>query len=216
MAIFTDNFTGSNGDLVSARSGWNKYGSGSTDVAQVNASNQVKFAGAFPDDGAMLGQDPGNVAHFVEARLYANAISSKVAPLLCVRVIDRTEYVGVFYDDGSSIWRLRSQGGGGGLDTWAGAAPNGEVYRVEVTSGHVVTVYKDGVSVYSHDWSGGGFSSAQLTATKVGGYLASFAGALDPVLDDWRSGLISDLGGGGGGGSAIGPLMYYQNLLRRA
>ena len=214
MAIFTDNFTGSNGDLVSARSGWNKYGSGSTDVALINASNQMKLGGTFPDDGALYGQDPGNIAHFVEAKLLSNAIISKTAPLLCVRVIDRTDYLSIYYNDGSSNWSIKSTGGPGVLDNWSMAAPSGEVYRVQMDASHVMTVYKDDVLVRTHDCTGE-LSSGQLTATKVGGYFASFVGALDPVLDDWRSGLISDLGGGGGG-SAIGPLMYYQNLLRRA
>lgn len=195
MTIFTEGFAGSAGDLVSARSGWNKYGSGTTDVAQINASGQLKLAGTFPDDGALYGQDPGNVAHFVEAKLLANAVISKAAPLLCARVTDRTDYLSIYYDDFAGEWKFKSTGGAGVLANWAGAAPNGETYRLQV-SGQVVSVYKDGALVHTSDWSGGGFSSAQLTATKVGGYFASFVGALDPVLDDWRSGLVSDLAGG--------------------
>lgn len=196
MAIFTDSFTGSSGDLVSARTGWNKYGSGSTDVFQVNASNQAKIAGAFPDDGAMYGQDPAAVDHFVEATLYANAVASKCFPILGLRVVDRNEFVSLSYDDsGGAVWRIRVNGTS--VDnTSAFGAPNGEKYRFQI-SGSTCTVYKDDALVWSP--SALSLSGSSLTATKVGCHMLGVGGTpQDPVLDNWRSGLVSDLGGGGG------------------
>lgn len=194
MAIFTDNFTGTSGDLVSGRTGWNKYGSGSTDVFQVNASNQAKIAGTFPDDGAMYGQDPGAADHFVEATLFANAVKSKCSAILSVRVVDRNDRVSLEYDDGSSVWRIRN-GGASIATSNAFGAPGGEKYRFQCESA-VLKTYKNDSLVWTYD-AVGDLSGGGLTNTKVGALMLSSTGSpVDTVIDDWRSGLVSDLAGG--------------------
>ncbi|MEK7064778.1 MAG: hypothetical protein AAB973_04195 [Patescibacteria group bacterium] len=212
MTIFTDDFTGTSGDNVSARTGWNKYGSGTTDVFQINASNGTKIAGTFPDDGAMYGQDPADVAHFCEAVLTSNAISSNCAAALCLRVTDRNDYLGVYYDTSSTNWRIYSFGGGSSLGTWAGAAPSGETYRAEISSAHVVTVYKDETLVNTLDVSTGFGASGQATATKVGCLAKAVTAGFDPWIDAWRSGLVSDLAGG----SSIVPILNSQRQFAGA
>jgi hypothetical protein len=189
MPTFSDDFTGSAGQKVLARSGWTKYGSGwDGDGPEINGSNQVRTSGG--TDTALIGQNTGSADCFVQATVFAGFAWTGTGSrrLLCARSWDRNDMWGAAYnsgDGGYEIWKCE-----GGVysraGTWAGPEPAGDVLRLEVT-GSTMILRVNGTARIT--LTGITYGAA---FTKAGVFLpAAAAGVRDPVIDDYSSG---DLG----------------------
>ncbi len=196
MTIFTDSFTGSNG-ATALDTGWSSYGSGGN-AAVIQSNALAVEADNFPSNQSMRGQDTGSADHFCECTVGANAGGlGGPGALLAVRVVDRNEWVGVYYD--TDRYRLYFQGHGGSQASYVTALVPGDEIRLEAngTGTGAYILYINGVNRIQLDWSDAAYNSQ----TKVGCLpkLSSDADLSD-ILDNWRSGTIADLSGGGGGG----------------
>lgn len=181
MALFTDDFTGTANDLLSSRTGWAISGSGS-DGAKINASNQLKYATT--SDDAIITHDHSGTDHYCQC--IARSTLGVGWPL-CTRVADRnTFYAGRFVAGSWEIWL----NGTSRIALVGGTLVDGDVVRFE-SNGTTHTLYRNGSSVAS------AVEGTNTTQTKVGTFGAN--GSLDPVMDNWQSGLIGDEAGGGGG-----------------
>lgn len=192
MALFTDSFTGSDG-ATALDTGWATFGAGSQ--AAVIRSNRCGLeADNFPSDQCIRGKDHSNNDHFAECIVGSDA-GSITGALIAVRCVDRNEYVGIRYD--TDRYRLFFQGGGGNQDSYVTALVSGDEIRLQA-EGSGTGAYKfylNDVLRIQLDYSHAAYNSA----TTAGCHLKT-ASDIDVtyVMDDWRSGLLSDLGGGGG------------------
>ena len=72
MALFTDDFTGTAGQKLTARSGWAKIGAGSdSQGAEIGASNAARCAATL-DDVPLIGQIKASVDHYVQFTARSN------------------------------------------------------------------------------------------------------------------------------------------------
>jgi len=185
---FNDNFTGTAGQKIIARSGWAMLGSGSTgDNPEINAAGTRMASAASNGDAGMVGQDVGSADHYVQVKLYTGFQwgESGNLPLLCVRTDSRNEGWGVLYRTSTSSWQIYKAGAGAGLrGSYAATFVDGDVIRLEA-EGADIRFYLNGTLRISDPGVTDG-----LTQTGVGILVRNVASSVD-IADDWESGALS-------------------------
>ncbi len=181
MAIFTDDFTGTNGADLNLRSGWTIYGSG-VNGAEIQSNNLSRLGDS---DGAFIGQDKGGSDHYCQATVGADAITS-VMFILAVRATDRNDFYAATYNQSDSKWELWSPSSRIAQQAGTNTASAGDVVRLEA-SGTTVVLKVNGVTKITETGLG-------LTGQRVG--IPTINVSATDFLRDWESGLLSDVGGG--------------------
>lgn len=180
MFKFVDAFNGSDSDTVTSRPGWATFGSG-LNQAQINASNAVKF---IANDGAMVGQDTGKFNHYVQCVAGAN-FGGDYFPL-CVRVVDRNEFVGARFRSGAD-WEIYYNNSR--IALLAGSSCTaGDVIKL-LALGSNAALYRNGALILSAAIPVS--NGMDTTHTKVGMLPFSSSGGAS-VLDSWESGVYTD------------------------
>lgn len=185
MALFTDDFTGTDNDPVSGRTGWTA-GTPGTNNAFINGSNSVKFTDTF-NDSCVVYNEKGAADHWCECVAGAN-FGGPYFPLFVRNDGGRSNLYAVRLDGG--LWELWNVNGGAlsRAENVSGTVTAGDVIRLEAV-GSSLTLKKNGTTVLTHTMLN------HLTNTKVGIYPRSnVTGAA--VLDNWRSGLDGEGAGG--------------------
>ncbi len=176
MAIFTDDFTGADGQLLTARSGWTQLGSG-TCRAVVNAANQIK--GVSGGDGSTVGVSTGGNNMFAQCTALSNFGTNDGWPL-AVRVTDRNSYIAGRWNSVDSLWEIHTQFGRAG--SAAGTFTAGATVRLEI-SGDTATMKQNGTTV---------LTTTVPTITAANNAAIFLRAAHDPVMDNWVSGQIGE------------------------
>jgi hypothetical protein len=212
MAVFTDDFTGTNGDELVDRAGWTEFGSGTDSVLQIN-SNALIATGS---DSPTVGQAKGGANHWSEIVLTQDltTIGSGTAQdrfSLCVRVHTtngRNERVNASFDpDYGGLWGIYGSGAGRLGSVGGFAADVGTRVRMEA-DGNDGNLYIDGVLALTVDISGLGDANQNVAI------LANYDGVGNTNIgDDWKSGLVGDDEGGGGGGGATPHKFRAPNMF---
>lgn len=182
---FTDNFTGTAGDKVVARTGWSLLGSGwGPHGPEINASNQVRVP-ADNSDAGLIGQTTGDTDHYVQAVVYAAFAWGGTGNknYLCARVTDRNEFFGVSYNTGEGVWELTDAGGFGRIGTYAASLTPGDVVRLEC-EGTTLRVKINGVTRITDT------NSAKASNVHTGILLRGTPGG-DPMIDTYESGPLT-------------------------
>lgn len=184
MTLKTDNFTGTDGQLLTARTDWSQRGSG-TCRAVVNASNQIKSVGG--GDGSTVCVDTGSNDMYAQCVGLSDFGTNDGWPL-AVRVTDRNSYVAGRWNSVDSLWEIHTQFGR--VTSASGSFTSGDVIRLEIVS-DVATLKKNGTTVLTD-------TVPSITASNYAGMFLRIA--KDPVLDDWQSDSI-------GGADVTAPVL---------
>ncbi len=175
MTVFTDDFTGTDGQLLQDRSGWTlDGGTGSAEIS----SNRLAGISSSGNNGGWFATSPGTADHYAQAAIWD--ASHTDFPLVC-RMQDRNNFaVGIRINAGNQIVVARRSGGSvTSIDTISITHTNGQVYRLEV-EGSTARVYQAGTLRGTYTISTFG------TETKLG--LVIRDATDNPLLDDWESG----------------------------
>ena len=181
MAIFTDDFTGTNGADLNVRSGWTTYGSG-LNGAEIQSNNLSRLGDA---DGAFIGQDKGGADHYGQATIGADAVTAFML-ILAVRATDRNDFYAAAYNPGDSKWELWTPTTRITQQVGTQSAAAGDVVRLEA-NGTTITLKINGSTVITE-------TGVILTGQRVG--IPTKDGSATDFMRDWESGLLSDVGGG--------------------
>ncbi|MCC6530921.1 MAG: hypothetical protein IT531_00090 [Burkholderiales bacterium] len=180
---FTDDFTGTSGQDLEARTGWTLV-SGSAGAAEINASNQLKTVGVGNAGHAYNASDCGTADHYAQC-VYRGGLSGPWVP--AVRVVDNQNFVGVRAEAAQFSAQKRVANTFSAIGTYAATPASGDVLKCEM-SGTSFAFYLNGVSRITGTVSDAVFSGV----TKCG--LVCRSAAADPCIDDWES---TTSGGGG-------------------
>lgn len=182
--IIQDNFTGPNGEKLTARPGWVLLGSGWGPSNPEIGSNQL-VAAADAGDAGLVGQDTLVTDHYVQANVYAGLQwSSGNIPMLCIRSTNRGEAWGIFYRSGAGQWQMFKSGTGGGLGAaWVGSFTAGDFVRLEA-EGNIIRAYINGTLRITQDTLGNGASN---TGVGILGWNVSSGTVL---LDNYEAGTL--------------------------
>lgn len=183
MTLKTDNFTGTDGQLLTARTDWAQRGGG-TCRAVVNASNQIKSVAG--GDASTVCVDTGANDMYAQCVALSDFGTDDGLPLV-LRVTDRNSYVGARFNSTSNLWEIFTQFGR--VTSVAGSYTSGDVIRFEIVS-DVATIKKNGSTVLTD-------TVPTITASNYAGIFLRIA--KDPVMDDWESNSI------GGGAQTLEP-----------
>jgi hypothetical protein len=196
MAI-TDNFTGTAGQKITARSGWSMLGSGTTgDNPEISAAGNSMGSAASNSDAGMVGENLASADHYVQAKLYSAFAWSGTGnlPLLAVRTDSRNEAWGLIYRTPTSSWQLYKAGAGAGLrSSYAATFVDGDVCRLEA-QGNEIRFYLNGTLRITESGITDG-----LTTPGVG-ILVRNVTASAVIADDWESGVLA-------GGDTTAPVL---------
>ena len=192
--MFSDDFSGSADDLLSARSGWTKH-TGS-DVLKINASNQLK--GVSGGDSAFY-----YCTDLGASNAYAQCVVAGVGKIVGLTLTFETgagHCVGVFWGTATNYKVFKNYFT---LIQDTGVAPSAsDVVAIEYNSG-AVRVLRNGSEIYS------GTPSLDTVGTKAG-LVAYYADNTDPVIDNF----VADTGTIPAGGGIPGyPLLQRTRGL---
>lgn len=193
MAAFTDNFTGSSGQFLEARTGWTLLAAGpsTAGAAQINASNQLALAGT--GDTAYQAQSAGSSQYYAQARQLQGAVE---ALGICVAMVDLDNWIGYRHTNSSGTPRHELiKRVGAAFTTLASfneAFDAAAVIRVERDdTAKTVTVKKNGVAISG--MSGIAVNDAVFNGVQTPGLMCRWA-LYDPWIDDWQSDALAASG----------------------
>jgi len=184
---FSDDFTGTNGDLLKDRTGWsdNDAGSGasiSTNALGINAGSAKYWRCT----------DQADADNYTQARFLAFNTSYQEA-YVATRVVDASNFVGVkTHGTGVSGRRVTEYVSGTGTDVISLQGADDEWCKIEV-NGTTVELYLGGTGA-SPSWPGTADDSATVgssTETKQGIVAAGSTGAAGQWINDFEAGVLS-------------------------
>lgn len=184
MAVFTDNFTGTDGDQLGSRTGWT-LASGNNNGCEI-LSNQLRGVHTSTTGSGFTAPDTGSPDHYAQGRILVG--TSNGFPLCCrlsdasnwgvgIRTFSSGANLDVYQRSGGSFTQL---GSSIAITGWSTAT----VFKVQVV-GTTITVYQDGVSI--------GTRTASVNASVQTPGVNQRSTAYSAWLDDWES----DAVGGG-------------------
>ena len=179
MPTITDDFTGSEGQALTARPNWVARGPGAN-RHQINASNALK--GVTGGDEGAVGVNVGSSAMYVQCvagSAFSNATAGNFP--LAVRITNRSDFLSARHDSGTGLWEIW-RNGGNRLANVAGTVTAGDVVRLEVDAAHNLTLKKNGTTVLTS------IDSDSKTATFAG---IRLVGVVDPALDSFEAGELA-------------------------
>lgn len=192
---FTESFTGAaNTDLAALGTGWTRV-DGSSGMAAINASNQLKCTTTDTNGAAYTAPDCGTADHYAQS-VFRGATGAFHA---CVRVVDRSNFIGARGYVTSFDCYKKVSGSFTLVGTYASTPSSGDTVKIEI-SGTSVTVYVNSISRIT-----GTVSDAVFSGVTTCGLVARNAAA-DPWTDDWES---TQTGGGG-------PVISYFSAIAGA
>lgn len=183
MAVFTDNFDGAAGTLLSSRPGW-QLGEGYRDVLELDGSGAIRHNG-FSGDGKHIVHDVGERRQYLKATLGAGFFAADASVGLTFGYVDMSNNYSVVLYGGALLLRI----GGGALaelGTWAAGDILECIFYADI---HDIVIKKNGATV-------GTYSSAaynwNTSGTKVGVWL-SYAGqpATADILRSFEAGTLA-------------------------
>lgn len=190
MAVFTDSFTGTDGDDLEGRTGWTRV-DGVAGAAEINASNQLKFSTT--TDSAYTAPDAGTADHYAQAEyLFDPAVVSNTSFFpVCVRLTDKDNFIGLRILSSGGAKRQLFKRVSGTLTMLYEDAINAtpRIFKLEC-SGNDIYGYRDGGAM------NGGLPLATTTdhnTVQTPGLVVRIT-TRDPCIDDWES-LQADAGG---------------------
>jgi hypothetical protein len=192
VAVFTDDFSGTNGDDLGGRTAsgggtWTLSG-GTASGAEINASNQLKGNDTSAGGSGFQSADVGTADMYVQGLILQSTYSG--FPLV-VGLQDNANFcAGLRLAPGIQLWQRNSStltqlGATVSIGTYNAA----DVWKVERV-GTTLTVYRNGSSVMVR-------TAAVHTTVQTPGVVVRSA-AVDPILDDFESDAV------GGSGAAVG------------
>lgn len=190
MALFTDDFTGPDGQIITARAGWTTIiSSAESQRPQINGFNQLKTP-ADAEFAGIVGQDKGEPDHYVQFTALSQFPYGTASRrnYVCIRVLDSSEFYAVAYSNIDNLWELW-KAPSNRIGTYSAAFLSGTVVRLEA-EGSTIRVKLDGVTRISVT------DTALPTQTIVG--LQLRAGGNNPTIDNWESDTI---------GGAVAPTL---------
>jgi hypothetical protein len=185
VAVFQDDFTGSNGDDLAGRSGtpgsgtWTQAG-GTAGGAEINASNALKGVDTSAAGSGFTAPDTGSADHYAQGSIKNSSHSS--FPLVIGLLNNANFRAGLRLAPNIQVWQrdtstLTQLGGNLGIGTFSAS----DVWKNEGV-GTTVTIYRNGVSVMTRT------AAVHLTETHAG--VVARSAAYDPWLDDFESGPV--------------------------
>ncbi len=183
MAVFTDNFDGTAGTLLSARAGW-QLGAGYYDVLELDGAGAIRHNG-FSDDGKYVVHDVGERRQYFKVTLGAGFLVSDAAVGVTFGYVDMSNNYSIILLNGKLLLRI----GGGSLSelgVWAAGDVLECIFYADI---HDIVIKKNGAMV-------GTYSSAaynwNTSGTKVGVWL-SYAGqpATADILRSFEAGTLA-------------------------
>lgn len=170
MALFQDDFTGTNGDDISVRTGWDVAGPSPTSAFQINAANQLK---SITNNRHLAYHDVGDKDHYIQAVWRATVDGGT---FIACRGVDELNFIGV-RRQGTSWQMYKKVAGTFTLVTSSSghADPAGAVVKITADASNLIEWIVDSSSIFSS-------TVADLsTATFVGVNNHSLS---DPHIDD--------------------------------
>lgn len=184
--VFSDAFAGTADTNVSSRPEWMASGTG-TQVAKINASNQVKLAASA--DAGVVGHDTGVNDHYAQCVVRSGVVDATAGAVLTYIHVrgdgSRNAGYGASWD--GSTHRIRRLDNGGIVASLGGTLADGDVMRLSV-EGAFVQLYKNGTSFLNNT------DSTFTTGRFIGmGGADTDIPAVDPFLDDFEGGPLEPI-----------------------
>ena len=198
---FTDNFTGSSGERLYQRTGWNRVEA--QDTAAINASNQVKFDSVV--DCTYQCTDQSDTAHYTQvARPHANG---KNYWDCCIRLTNKSNWICARYAVAGSYQVYKNDAGSSTQigSSYSASASASDVFYLHCDSSDNIVFKLNGTERCTSS-SNDTFNN---TETRQGFFTRS--NTQDPALDDWEAGAYS-----AGGGTTYTKTTSFDALLSKA
>jgi len=190
---FTDDFTGTNGDALDARTGWTRV-DGAANNAQINAANQLKATSA--TNTAYTCIDQADADHYTQSTWEAVSRASFV----CVRLTNANNFIGVRPSGSPAKTQIYKRDTG----SFTQLGPNGATTVVATDVEYI-------------EGSGNNITAKLNGSTEVGPITETFSNTVttqglvvreswNPLIDDFEAGVLA------AGGATIPVLMQKNNV----
>lgn len=145
MALISDDFTGTAGQLLTARPNWSARGPGTVRAA-IGASNNLQNLTGGDETICGLLMDSKN--HYIECVAGANFSNNLGGFPLCVRVSSRSDYLAARFETASGLWEIW-RNGANRIANVAGSVTAGDVIRLQVGDDNTIRLFKNGTQILS-------------------------------------------------------------------
>ena len=142
---FTDNFTGTNGDLLEDRSGWTEVSAGTKRCTIYNNGLSLRDGGSGSSEAIWSCTDQGSVNHYTQIKQIAFNPPSSPSFYTCMRLVDKDNFICFWMGGtGAAGFRLAKNVATAWSDlvTFQGAANT--VIKID-GNGNTVRIFKDSV-----------------------------------------------------------------------
>lgn len=197
MTLHTDDFAGTDGQLLDARPGWTRNGT-VNGIAEIR-NNRLATVATTGDNAAYDAPDTGSADHYAQAAFHSNAQANSFG-VVC-RMQDRQNWgIGIRLNSASQMQVSRRNASTVvNITTVSITHTAGDVYRIEV-EGTSARIYQNGSLLTTVT------ASTFTTETKTG--VVVRINTHNPWIDDWESGPLAapavDLSGTGAQGANTG------------
>lgn len=186
----TDNFTGTNGQALSARTGWT-VNAGSFAIQ----SNSLRPSAAATESGARWSGDSFSADQYAQCLIVGTEAGRSIGVAVRVSTSGAQTWYGVYLSSSTIAQFFKNVAGtwtqlGSDITGWA----NGQTMRIEA-EGTTIRVLRNGVQVASAT-----DSAIANGAPGVGGWHSSTTS----LIDDWEGGNL-----GGGGGANLPAILHH-------
>lgn len=172
MTVFSDDFVGASGQLLSARSGWTKITDGDR-YAIINASDQLATHATAGTNSAYICTDQGSADHTTEVGVLE--VNTSAANFYCSRMTDLNNFYGVRHNQTQWEFYVFNASTPTLLDSYVDTATAGDIIKI-ISNGNNFAIQLNSVEIM-------GATSQTFNNTETRQGIAVRASSIDPFLE---------------------------------